>query len=561
MLLHYRLWHLRASCFVLAFLVSSVAFFPASFAANVNAPQGGTFNINLKGEPTTLHPITSADLFSQQIKEYVIDRLLVHDPETYALVPALAEKYEVAKDGKSFTFTLRKNAKFSDGQPVTAEDVKFSFDAIFEPKFGGAHLQAYFENFDKVEIIDPLTVRVLIKRKYFGNLEEFASDFFILPKHIYGDAESSRKLNKTMFGSGPYKIESYDQGQSIVLVRNHDWWGNELPQFKGKYNFEHIRARFIKQSDVALEMLKKGELDYQTLLPEDYAKKTDGPEWGKTVFKEKVENLSPKQYLYIGWNLRRDLFKDRDVRLALYHLLNREEMNKKFRFDLSYLATGPWYVQSEYADPKVKPVLFDSAKAVALLKKAGWVHSEKDGVLEKTVNGKKVEFRFTLQYVDKDSEKYMVMYQNDLKKYGIDMQLQLLEWTAMLKNMDESSFDAVWAGWGAGDVDLDPKQVWHSESAVKGGSNHIGYKNPEVDRLIDQARLELDKKKRIPLMRKIYKTIAEDVPYAFLFVDRYKLYAHTARMKMQKPTMHFGTPRDGGVGYDYWWTEEAKPAK
>ena len=540
---------------LLSFLLASRSV--AAPAINVKAPQGGTFNLNLRGEPTTLNPITGSDLYSQMVKEYVVDRLLMHDPETFALVPGLAEKYEVAKDGKSFTFKLRKNAKFHDGHPVTAEDIKFSFDAVFDNRFGGAHMRPYFENFDKVEIIDPLTVKILIKRVYFGNLEEFASDFFVLPKHIYGDPDAGKKLNKTLMGSGPYKFESYDQGQNIMLVRNHDWWGNDLPQYRGKYNFERIRARFIKQSDVAIEMIKKGELDFHKLLPEDYEKKTDGPEWGKTVFKEKVENLSPKQYLYIGWNMKRDLFKDRDVRMALYNLLNRAEMNKKFRYELSYLATGPWYVQSEYADPKVKPVPFDPPKAVELLKKAGWVHSASDGVLEKNINGQKVPFRFTLQYSDKDSEKYMVLYQNDLKKYGIDMQLQLLEWTALLKNMDDRNFDAIWAGWGAGDVEIDPKQVWHSSSDVKGGSNRVGYSNPEVDRLIDEARLETDKKKRIPLLRKVYRLIAEDVPYAFLFVDRYIMYAHTARVKMQRPTMHFGTPRDFGLGYDYWWSADA----
>jgi peptide/nickel transport system substrate-binding protein/microcin C transport system substrate-binding protein len=225
-------------------------------------------------------------------------------------------------------------------------------------------------------------------------------------------------------------------------------------------------------------------------------------------------------------------------------------MNKKFRYGMSLLATGPWYQQSDYANKKVKPVLFDPKKATELLKKAGWTDSDKDGVLDKVVNGKKTDFRFTLVYANPDSEKYWVMYQADLKRIGIQMDLQRLEWNALLKNVDEANFDAIAMAWGGGSVDMDPKQIWHSSSIGKGGSNHIGYSNPEVDKLIDEARMELDKVKRIPLYQKVYEKIADDVPYAFLFNDKYVLYAHTARMKMPKDTFKFR------IGTDFWWTEK-----
>ena len=517
---------------------------------NPNAPQGGTFNFNLGSEPTTLHPITSTDLYSSMIKQWVMDTLMKSNPETYEWMPALAEKLEISSDGRQFTFWLRKDAKFHDGKPLTAEDVKFSFDSIFEPKYNAAHMRPYYENIEKAEIIDPHTVRFTAKEKYFGNLEQLAT-LEILPKHIYSDVEKSKKMNKTIMGSGPYKLESYDQGQNIILSRNKDWWGNKVEHFRGKYNFERLRLRFIKEENIAIEMLKKGDLDYEALAPEAYEKKTSGPEWGKTVMKLKVENLAPKSYGYVGWNLRRELFKDRDVREALFLLLNREEMNKKFRFGMSLLATGPWYQQSVYADPKIKPVPFDPKRATELLKKAGWADADKNGILEKTIDGKKVEFRFTLNYSSKDVEKYYVLYQNDLKKAGIDMQLNLLEWNSLLKNMDENNFDAISLGWGGGTIDLDPKQIWHSSSAVKGGSNRIGYSNPEVDKLIETARGELDKNKRIKILREVYGKIAADHPYAFLFNDRYQLYAHTARIKMPKPTFKYS------VGYDYWWVDPA----
>jgi peptide/nickel transport system substrate-binding protein/microcin C transport system substrate-binding protein len=524
-----------------------------SFAApfgNPSAPQQGTFSVNLGNEPTTLNPITGTDAYNQEVQAYILDSLMDRNPDTYEWTPALAEKVEKSADGKSYTFTIRKNVKFHDGKPVTAEDIKFSFDVIFDPKYNAAHLRPYYENIEKAEILDPLTVRFTTKNKYFGNFDVVAG-LSVLPKHFYGDADAGKKKNKTILGSGPYKLEKYDQSQSILLVKNKDWWGASVPEMKGRYNFEHIRMRFDKDENIAIEKLKKGELDYDGLTPEAYMKKTDGPEWGpgKVVIKEKVENKQPKNYGYIGWNLRKDLFKDRDVRLALFHLLNRDEMNKKFRFGMSIPATGPWYQQSEYANPNVKPIGYDPKKATDLLKKAGWTDSDKDGVLDKMVNGKKTNFQFTLIYGNPDNEKYWVLYQNDLKKVGIKMELQRLEWNAMLKNIDEASFDAAALAWGGGSVDVDPKQIWHSSSIGKGGSNFVGYSNPEVDKLIDEARGELDKAKRIPIDRKIYEKIAADVPYAFLFNDRFSLYAHGAKIKMKQPTYKYR------VGTDYWWTE------
>ncbi|MEK7357473.1 MAG: ABC transporter substrate-binding protein, partial [Bdellovibrionota bacterium] len=152
-----------------------------------------------------------------------------------------------------------------------------------------------------------------------------------------------------------------------------------------------------------------------------------------------------------------------------------------------------------------------------------------------------------LFYANKDNEKYYVLYQSDLKKVGVEMKLQLLEWNALLKKLDEKQFDAVALGWGGGSVDNDPKQIWHSASMAAGGSNYISYSNPTVDKMIDEARAEMDKKKRIPLLRKVYQEIANDVPYAFMFNDKYVMYAHNTKVGKPKETFKYS------VGTGYWW--------
>ncbi len=509
---------------------------------NEKAPQGGTFLYNLGIEPTTLNPITGTDLYNQTVLNYVLDGLMTRNYETYGWDPALAEKLEISKDGREFTFTLRTGAVWSDGKPVTIEDVKFSFDVIFDDKYNAAHMRPYYENIEKAEVTGPNTIKFVTKSKYFGNVDVL-SGLTVLPKHFYGNAAEGVKKNKTVLGSGPYIVKEYNQGQSIILERNKTWWGNAVPEQKGRYNFQTIRMRFDKEENLVLERLKKGELHFDTLTPEAYSSKTEGAPWGKDVLKKKVENLQSKSYGYIGWNLKRDMFADKKVRRGLAHMMNRDEMNKKFRFGMSLPATGPWYQQSEYANPSVKAISFDTKKAVALFKEAGWTDSNKDGLLDK--DGK--PFEFTLFYGNKDTQKYWVMYQEDLKKVGIKMNLQLLEWNALLKNMDERKFDAVAMGWGGGSVDLDPKQIWHTDSSKDGGSNRIGYSNPEVDKLIDQGAAELDKKKRIEIYRKVYALIAEDAPYAFLFNDKFILYAVNKQIGLPKDTFKFA------VGTDYWW--------
>ncbi len=515
---------------------------------NASAPQNGTFYYNLRGEPPTLNPITMGDAYGFAIRGYVVDSLLGVNVDTYEMEPGLAESYEISKDGMTFTFKLRAGAKFHDGKPVTTEDVKFSYDAIFDPTYNAASLRTYFESIDKVEIVDPLTIRFVAKKKYFKNLEVISQFLKILPKHIYADAKKGVKLNKVMIGSGPYKIEKYEQGQRITLVKNKDWWGSAIPEYKGRNNFEKLVFRFVKDENVALEMMKKGQVDYDTMSAEIYSKKAVGPEWGKSVFKVKVENKSPKSYGFIGWNLNNPVFKEKEVRIALAHLMNRQLMIDKFRYGMSVLAAGPWYVQSEFADPSVKPFAFDPKKAGELLLKAGWKDSDKDGTLDKVIDGKKVDFTFSLSHANKDTEKYYTIFKEDLRKAGINMSIKLLEWNAFSKIVDDMNFDAVAMAWGAGSVEVDPTQIWHSSSAVKGGSNFVSYKNAEVDKLLDQGRQELDKKKRIAIYRKVYKQIAEDAPYAWLFNNKFELYGHTSNVQKPKETFVYD------IGTDFWWS-------
>ncbi len=530
-------------------------------APNPQAPIGGILYINQeKGEPPTIHPITSQEISSQELRNnYIGDFLAVHDLETYEWKPRLAESWEISKDNKTFTFHLRKGALFHDGTEITADDVKFSFDAIFEPKYEAAMLVPYFDGISKVEVVDKYTIKATAKDTYFKNFDVIAN-LEIIPKHVYQDVEKSKKMNHEYVGSGPYKLVKFDRGQSITLERFDQWYGFKTPEWKGYYNVAKIILRFYKDETVLLEHFKKGDLDFVDLRAESFIKRTDGEPWGKTIFKRKIQNLQPKYYSFIAWNLRQPMFQDKNVRLALSHLLNRADIIKKFTYDLNEATRGPLYNSSEYASPNVKAIEYDPKKALALLAKAGWRDSDKKGILQKVINGKKVDFRFALSYAVKENEKYWTIYREDLKKVGIDMELRYLEWGTFLKQIDENvesdgkagfknnpTFDAVSMSWGGGDRDWDPKQFWHSSSAVAGGSNFIAFKNADVDRMIDKARMIVDRPQRMQLLHKVYEKIASEVPYTFFMNPRFDFYGISARVQQPADTFKYE------LGSVTWW--------
>lgn len=533
---------------VLLFQVEALNAATPNATQNKAAPQGGNMSVNMRAEPTTIHPIKATDLYSQQVLNYACDSLLTRDSNTFDWLPRLATEWEVSKDRKTFTFKLNKEAKFHDGTSITAEDVKFSFDAIFEPKYEAAHLQPYYEGIQKIEIIDPHTIKAYAKDTYYKNFDVIAG-LTVIPRHIYSDVEKSNKMNKAITCSGPYTLDKYNTGQSIVLKRFDGWYGNKMDIWKGVYNFKTITYKFFKEESIILERIKKGDIDlHDDLYPESFVNSTKGDPWGKTVFASNPENNSPKNLAWIGWNLKRDIFQSKNTRLALTYLCNRSEMNQKFNNGLFNLATSPIYVGSPYAPADIKPTPFDPAKARELLAKDGWKDEDKNGILEKKINGKKVELKFTLRFARKDYQKYYEMYQQDLKKAGIEMELGFLEWNAFIALVDKGDFDAIAMRWGGGSVDPDPKQIWHSASARAGGSNFISYKNPAVDKLIDQARVEFDKAKRVKMLQTVYKMIAEDAPYVFLFNDKYDFYAVTSHIKKPGETFKYE------VGTSFWWT-------
>ena len=506
----------------------------------------GTFYRSFSTDPRALNPLVEEDAYAHLIHTYTLDSLLARDENTWKYIPALATSFEVSKDGTIFTFKLRQGVKWSDGQPFTAEDVKYSFDEYFQDRFPNPTMKDFLSGIKEVKILDPTTVQFTTKELYFKNFN-VAAEMTIVPKHFYeaGDAKDP-KFNRELVGTGPYVLSEWAKGQKLVLKKNPTYWGKDLPYYKDRFHFQRILFRPIQEEAVELELIKKGDIDFLGLTPEQYLKKTEGPEWGTKLIKVKTTNSAPQNFTFgfIGWNETHPFFKDRDVRMALSQLVNRDFMIEKFLYGMHEKATGPFGNKSTASSPKVKAVEYNPKNALALLEKNGWKLGPNG--LAKTIDGKETPFEFTVLNPNQDSEKYLTVIKEDMKKVGITMNIKLVEWNSFTKLLDERKFDAMVLAWQVSDLEDDPKEIWHSASIPSPGKNFISYSNPEVDKLIDTLRKTMNEPKRREMLHKLHEIIAADQPYSFLFNRKFTMYAHTSRIKKAQDTLKYA------VGINTW---------
>lgn len=512
---------------------------------NKSKKSSKSITYNIGGEPTTLNPLSSSDAFSSSVHAYVFESLLDKDLDSFDWKPKLAVEWSMSEDKRTFDFKLRQGVKWHDGTEFTAEDVKFSYDVIFTDDYKAVQNRSYYEAIKEVQIIDKYTVRFIVKDDYFQNFDVCAG-MEILPKHYYTNKELKKEFGRKIVGTGPYLFTKYDKGQKIILIKNPDWWGRAVDAEKESYTIPKIVLRFVKEENVSLELLKKGDIDFLSLRPEGFIKKTVGKIWDERIVKVKTENKTPKGYNFVAWNFKHPILKDKNVRKALYMLLNRPMMLEKFEYNLSEFATGPIYVQSDYANLSVKAVEYNPAEALKILNAAGWRDSDKDGILDKVIGGKKTNLTITILEPAQDFMKYLTVYKEDAKQVGVDLQIKNIEWNSFVKLLDEKNFDAVRLAWTGGGVEWDPKQIWHSSSSQGAGSNFISYSNPEVDSLIDQSRKLYEKEKRLTILKKVHELISNDYAYAYFFNSKYTLYGHTKKVVKPKDTFQYG------VGQQYW---------
>jgi peptide/nickel transport system substrate-binding protein len=520
---------------------------PVTSAEDAGKPVTGDWLIYHElSDPEQLNPLTSSDAVSSDISAFIFEALLTRDPRTLEIKPLIASaRPEIAQDKLTYTFKIRKDARFQDGRPVTGEDVLFSVKAVKCPFVNAPFLRVYYNSLIDAELIDPYTIRFVTKEPYFQN-ESVLGGVPLLPRHYYDPdnllqrvtvkalAQDPAKLppevkqfgeqfnknyNRNPLGSGPYKFNGWKTGSDIELIRNPNYWGNGKEGIDQPY-LDRLKFRFVNNMDAALNRLKSGSLDYMEALQPVQAVRGTASERFNREFK-KYEYYAPT-YTYIGWNNEHPIFRDKRVRQAMTYLTDRKLIVKSVLFGLGEVVDSHIYLFRPEYDKSLVSYPFDRQKALALLGEAGWKDTDGDGVLDNVVDGKRIPLRFEIKVNSGNALRKSValVLLDELKKHGIAASVRELDWTIFLNDVKNHHFDAVVLGWQMSTIEPDAYQVWHSTQAANKGSNAISYKNSRVDEILEKYRREFDAQKRIEMYKEFQQILHEEQPYTFLFVSK-----------------------------------------
>lgn len=428
----------------------------------------------------------------------------------------------------SFTFHLRKGVKFHDGQDFTSKDVVFTYKLLSNPKNGMPSIQGYLDKISECVAIDDHTVRMTYKEQYWMALTVCGGYVYIRPHKAwdpdglldkdpdaYFQKFKEHPLLMKPIGTGPYEFDSFKKDFEVVVKRNENYWD---PKSTKQYP-DRIRFRIIKDPVAQLQALKNGEIDYVTQIPmqqfDDFFAQEDNAKRFAAV------TIVYPTYGYIGFNLRKEMWKDKNLRLALaYGSADLPKFIQDVLKGRAVPVTGDYYLFGNAIDPTIKPIPFDPKKAESILSDAGWFDSDGDGIIDK--GGKKLDFEMLVRDMPDNTPvmQHLLKMQSNLKNLGIKMNLRKLEWTAFLEKIDRGECDVFRLGWAMSSPPdkTDLFQIWHSSSIGESGSNHVSYSNPEVDRLLVDIRRELDEAKRNKMCQRVQRILFEDQPYNWLYM-------------------------------------------
>ena len=462
-------------------------------------------------EPKTLNQFSAEnDIYSRWITvPYIFEPLLVYDFDDLTMKPWLAESYEISEDGLEYTFRLRDDVYFSDGAAVTADDVIFTYETAVNPEVDAANIANLFVDVEKVMKVNERVVKFFMKRPYFKALENLCFwDFGILPKHIYefSDAEEFNKRVSEPVGSGPFVFEKWETGREIVLRRNENYWGVRA-------KLKKIIYKFIPNPIARVQALRSHDVDIAIPEPEQFADLVNDEQFNEEFLCLSYWNPGVPFY-YIGWNQDTPFFADRRVRLAMTHIIDREQIVSKLLKGQGRLISGPFFINGPQNDPNIKPWSYDLNRARELLDAVGWVDSDGDGLRDK--NG--IAFRFRFMYSSDNAlyRRLANLLKDAAAKVGIEVIPEPYEWSVVISRITDREFEAMVMGWG-GDILEDPYQLWHSSQIGNRGSNYVGFRNKQADAIIEQARRTIDDSRRNKLYHQLHRILHEEQPYTFLF--------------------------------------------
>ena len=515
------------------------AFAPAKAVSELPDYAEGDWLVQAFGNSLkTITPLVSSDVYASNVQSFVQESLLSRNSETLEWEGLIAESWQVSEDGLHFKFKLRPNVTFSDGTPLTADDVAFTYRFIMDSRIKAPRERAYFEKIASVTADGPHTVEFIFKEPYFDSLT-LAGGMSILAKHFYepylAEPERFNQSKGLLFGSGPYRLsdpKDWTPDKGVVeLERNPRYWGAVQP------SFNRIIWKIIENETARLTSYRNGEIDTYSAQAREYKKRLLKDEQ-LMARSQNFEYLPPTTgYRYIGWNQKRKgkptRFADKRVRQAMTYLSDKQRIVDEIMLGYGEPAVGPFNPQGKQHATDLKLRSLDIEKAKDLLKQAGYEDRNGDGLLEDEA-GK--PFRFELVY-PQGSEQYtsLVLFLKDAyARAGVQLVPKATEWSVMIDLLDKKDFEAISLGWSAS-LEGDLYQIFHGDQSKDNGDNFINYQNPALDKLIEEARSTVDEDKRMPLWQAAERILYEDQPYTFLTRSK-SLVLVNKRMKNARVT-------------------------
>lgn len=557
--------------------------YPADFQhldyVNPNAPKGGVLKQASLGSFDSLNPFIIKGVPAAGIG-LIYDTLLEQSAdEAFSEYGLLAQSVQLEADGKGVVFNLRPEARFHDNQPVTAEDVKFTFDKLMSE--GRPFYRAYYADIEAINVITPQQVQFRFKTDQNRELPLIIGQVPILPKHYWATQAFDKTTLTPPVGSGPYRIGKVDNGRSITYERNSHYWGQTLPINQGRHNFDQIIYEYYRDSTVALEAFKAGNLNFrQENSSKFWATAYDSPALTEgEMIKAEIQHQNPTGMQAFAFNLRREPFQNKAVRQALNLAFDFEWANKNLFYG-AYTRTSSYFSNSELASSGLpstaetallKPfadqidsrvftqpftlnqtqgdgnIRTELREAARLLNSAGW--QVKNG---KRVNSQGAPIEIEMLLYDSSFERIVHPFKKNLERLGITLNIRVVDTSQYINRVRNFDFDMIVHSIGqSNSPGNEQREYWHSEYANKpDSSNVMGIQNPVVDALVEQLIVAKDRQSLINLCRALDRVLLSEhylIPH--WGITKYRVaYRKEIQRPAQNPPYSLAT--------DTWWYQE-----
>lgn len=475
---------------------------------------GGTAVVGGYGDLQSMNALVSSDNSSNEIQRNMLFMPLIKYNEDIEPIPWLAERWDTVRatpDSIDLTFHLRRDVNWHDGEPTTAEDVKFTFDRAVDPATAFPNISGFDLYRKTAELIDPYTIRFRLKPH--AEVMDMWFQTAIMPEHILGDVPPGELLThpfgtQSPVGNGPFRFVRRSTGQEWVFEANPDF-----PEaLGGRPYLDRFVYRYIPEQTTLLTELLTGGIDvYTGVNPSEAQRVEQAPN-------VRLSESPSRQWNYLAWNTRKPMFSDAKVRRALTMAIDRQAIVDALIYGYGQVGRSTVTPAHWSFDPDDDQTLlpYDTAQARQMLAEAGWIDRDNDGVLE---NAQGQEFRFTVKTNQgNDTRRDMAeIIQAQLAKIGVVAQPQLVEWNTLTKQLQtERAFDAVISGW----VDYfrkDDSDILHSKN-LDSPYQYVGFSNPRADQLLDTLAVLNDREAAAPLWREYQRLMVQQMPYTVMYL-------------------------------------------